>query len=389
MTSRLLRPTRADPNRIVVRATKMVKGKQVQKLFVPISQAKKDIAEAERKAKQWEEEKEKEIRSGAFQTKETVSEFTLSDLAEGYLEFAETRFIRLTFEQKRRAFREFFTLFNPQQSVREVGPGEAEQFMTAKVKSGLTKDTVNRLRKNLRAAWNWGIRQRICRENPWQLVEPFRVEKAVRYVPPIEDFDKVLAACEGQDRVMLLTFLHTGGRRTAVFSLQWERDIDFKQNTIKLWSRKQTGDMTFYLVPMSGLLRDELLAWANVRRSHTGTDCRFVFVNLDKTPLCNDVYGQPFVVRSHWLKKMCREVGVKEFTFHCIRHLTATELLRKGLSLEFVQAIMGHLNKSTTYNYVKTLAVTSDQLKNALDDTFKDLGGAESADKVIRFRRRA
>jgi integrase len=59
-------------------------------------------------------------------------------------------------------------------------------------------------------------------------------------VTTAEDFWKVYEIAEGQDKVMMLTFLHTAGRRGEIFLLTIS-DIDFQNNRIRLSTKKGKG----------------------------------------------------------------------------------------------------------------------------------------------------
>ena len=76
-----------------------------------------------------------------------------------------------------------------------------------------------------------------------------------RYVPPEEDFWKIYEVAEGQDKVMLLTFLHLAARRGEIFRLTWA-DVDFGNDRIRLWTRKRKdGSFEWDLLPMTKELR--------------------------------------------------------------------------------------------------------------------------------------
>jgi integrase len=84
-------------------------------------------------------------------------------------------------------------------------------------------------------------------------------DKNRRYVPPEEDFWKVYAKAEGQNKVMLLAFLHLAGRRGEIFRLTWS-DVDFGNSRLRLWTRNRTdGTFEYDWLPMTKELRKSLM----------------------------------------------------------------------------------------------------------------------------------
>ena len=77
-----------------------------------------------------------------------------------------------------------------------------------------------------------------------------------------------------------------------------------------------------------------------------------VFPNLNYWSICKP------------LKKMIRECGVnKSISFHCSRHGFATLALCKGMPIESVSRVLGHINIKTTQIYAK---ITTQKLDNDL-----------------------
>lgn len=65
----------------------------------------------------------------------------------------------------------------------------------------------NKDRKNLVAAWNWGMKymeSHLSPNNPC-LVVKMPEQRTPRDIPPAKDFWKVYGIAEGQDKFMLLT----------------------------------------------------------------------------------------------------------------------------------------------------------------------------------------
>lgn len=82
-------------------------------------------------------------------------------------------------------------------------------------------------------------------ECPFDRVHKLKETRTPRYVPPYEDFQKVLDVAEGQDKVLLQTLYYTGGRKNEIFNLNW-KDIFFDKNRIRLWTNKRAGGNSEY-----------------------------------------------------------------------------------------------------------------------------------------------
>lgn len=174
----------------------------------------------------------------------------------------------------------------------------------------------NAQRKHLHAAWEWGKRFiNLPLDNPFQIIASFPEINQPRYVPPVEDFTRVLIQCNNeQDRNMLLFFYFTGARKNEVFRLRWI-DVDFSKPSYTLWCRKnQVGQWkSTELIADSNIIEILRSQW-----KLTGTkEYVFMYETTDHVWI-------PFKSRQHWLPKMCQRAQVHKFDFHSIRHLFAT-----------------------------------------------------------------
>lgn len=230
----------------------------------------------------------------------------------------------------------------------------------------------NKDRKNLSAGWSWGRKYLPgfpTEQNPFMAVERFPEKRKPRYVPPEEDFWKVYTVSKGQDRIMLLSFLHLAARRGELFNLTWQ-DVDFSNSRVRLWTNKREGgNREADWLPMTSELRQALLEWWQQRLKQTTPDKEHVFVCLDQSPANNEYYGLPFRSRQHLMKRLCKRAKATAFGFHAIRHLTASILYRKGYSSAHIQAVLRHRNPNTTTRYLRSLGL--EQVREALEEGLK------------------
>jgi integrase len=296
---------------------------------------------------------------------EKTATVCLNDWAQEYLDVARVRFTTATYMEKRSMFKRVFKEIDPNLPVSTLKPGDVLTYII-KQKEARSGYAANKDRKNLVAAWNWGMKYMnppLPGPNPC-LVDRMPEVREPRYVPPEEDFWKVYDQTEGQDKVMLLTLLHLAARKGEIFRLTWS-DVDFGNNSVRLTTRKRAdGSLENNWVPMTKELRKALLWWWENRPVKGATN---VFLCLDDTEFCREYYGKPFLKRLQFMRRLCDRAGVKRFGFHGIRHLTATTLYKLGYEVATIQTILRHKSPSTTERYLKNLGL-EERARSALEE---------------------
>jgi len=297
-----------------------------------------------REAVEWEVKQRESVeqrKQGGSVTSPTPTT-SLGEWAIRYLDFAKVRFVHLGYLEKKRVFRAFFKSVDKDLPVTELKADDVLKHLQQQC-AARTGHAANTDRKNLVAAWNWGIRYlEFSRNNPC-LVDCFPEIRHPRYVPPVKDFWKVYAvAWTEQDAIMLLGYLHLAARKSELFRLKWE-DVDFTAVKIRLYTRKtRDGSWEGDWLPMTDDLYNALLFHMEKRKSK-------IWVFVDPETL------QPYTYRLHWMKNLCLRAQVKHFTLHAIRHLSASILAQEGVPMIDIQTILRHKNLSTTEKYIRRI----------------------------------
>jgi len=304
-------------------ASIMKNGKRKQKLF-----------NTKKTALDWEVSKRNEEWS-----KTSMDSLLLLEWANSYLDYCQ-KFSEATLWEKKYTFKTFFQRIDPQEAISELTPGKVLGILQiVSVEKG--GNVANKIRKNLVAGWNWGIKyQNLSRSNPC-LVDRFPEKRKARYIPSIDDFWKAHDAAAPHDQRMMLTYLHTAARRKELFELTWD-DIDFDNQRIRLWTSKRKGGTNeFDWIPMTDDLKKTLI------RHQQDNNSSLVFPDPES--------GQKYTSRQHYLKRVCKRAGVTPFGWHAIRHLTASMLISNGVPLSTIQKVLRHKNLTTTQRYVHEL----------------------------------
>lgn len=309
---------------------------------------RRKLFDSKTEAKAWEVAEKRRIKKPSS----TIPTVSCHEWATLYLDHA-TKFRPKVYSEKRAILRRFLAHISPETPVSDVSKGLALEYLQKQFteRSGYA---ANRERKNLVAAWSFGIKfiEGFPSVDPFSQVDKFPEEKKGRYVPPAEDFWKVYAQAQGQDKVMLLTFVCTAARRGEVYRLRWE-DIDFLNGRIRLWTRKRRGgDLEADWLHMVDELREALL-----KHQKTASP-EWVF-----TQSVGRHKGKPYTENRGFPQELCRDVGVDPFGLHSIRHLTATVLAKLGKPMVEIQAVLRHKNLATTERYIQSLQSTTSALE--------------------------
>lgn len=357
-----------------------------------------DSEKSYRAAIVWENQAAEEFRKVLeAAAKETGTAYlSIEQWVDDYLDFVMSHhFADKTYQEKKSAFERLaaFDGIGPDMPVDQIDRFLCAEFFgeQMKLRSG---NAVNKDRKNLGAAWQWGrdnFREWPAGENPFLAVAKKPETRHPRYVPPedhfwaVYDYVSKKAADSGeeadiQDRVMLLAYLHLAARRSELFRARWS-DVDFPRGCIRLWTRKREGGSIEYdWLPMTGELKADLRMWSERRLAQPTIDKTHLFVCLSQHPCCDPYYGKPFKNRLHTMKRWCDKAGVTPFGWHAIRHLTASTLYRRGYSQSHIQAVLRHKSATTTARYLRTLGVN--EVRAVLDE------GLQRECKVIPLQRK-
>jgi integrase len=293
-----------------------------------------------------------------------------------YLDFVEVNYRKATMAQAHKVCRSFIAHAGPYLQVADVTPRIVMGWLQAQAATSGHK--ANKYRAILSAAWTHG---KFIEGFPQTMANPvlqaprFKHDRQERHIPSEDDFWKVHEAAEGQDRVLLLAYLHLGARKTELYALRWH-EVDWAANEVTLWTTKRKSGKQADRLPMTKQLREALRGWWEIRPVK---ESPFVFVHLSGHNAHRALYGEPITNRQGWLKRLCDKAKVTPFTTHAIRHLTASVLYRQGNPMAVIQSILRHTAPSTTERYIQSLH-TSGALLGALE-------GLERRGEVVPMRR--
>jgi site-specific recombinase XerD len=217
------------------------------------------------------------------------------------------------------------------------GPLSAESLYPQEIElrfaqQGWAPATVNRYRSLLSLTYCLAIRNRKVRDNPARLVQ-HRLEDNAR-LRLLEDHEE--AELRGAIRTLYPErepefdlALHTGMRRGEQYGLTWP-DVDLVRRMLRI-PRSKNGAMRY--VPLNATAQHALveLRSRNERNSHL---------------VCGGTRSP-----RHWFEPVVKASGLKDFSWHCLRHAFASRLVMAGVDLRTVAELLGHKSLSMVMRY--------------------------------------
>ncbi len=231
----------------------------------------------------------------------------------------------------------------------EVSSDDIQRFVLKRRK--VSNYAANKEIRYLRSLFNFGIKKNWIKANPTKGIEFLPVEKRVKYIPSQEDIDKVIIAATPDVQDYLWTIRDTLGRMSEINRLTWE-DVDFKQLTVTLYTRKKRdGNLTPRKIPMTLRLHNILKR----RHANRKKSIPWVFWHEFTSSKTGEKQVGPFTERKRIMRTLCRYAGVRYFRFHAFRHASASVMDSKNVPIGAIQRILGHENRATTEIYLHSI----------------------------------
>lgn len=238
-----------------------------------------------------------------------------------------------------------------------------------KTKGQITKGnkpaTINRLTATLK--------HMITKAVEWEFVEE-SILKKIRKVKQLEENNgrlslltqeecqRLIECCNPLLRPIVVIALNTGLRKDNILSLEWNTNIDLNHGFIFVTQTKNGKRLE---TPINQTVRDTLnsLYKGTIERPRR-IDIPFVFYD----PITEKRYKD--IKRS--FATACRKAGIKDFTFHDLRHTFASHLVMAGIDLTTVSRLLGHKDIKMTLRYAHLAPSHMANAVNILDTVFTE-----------------
>lgn len=203
----------------------------------------------------------------------------------------------------------------------------------------------------LKAIFNIGIKFGWVLHNPVKGIPKLKIPQKEKLCMSDEEVAKLLNEVKDYPlmRNIILFGLYTGCRMKEISNLQW-KDIDLKDRIICIRNKEDFNTKTgkSRLIPISDKLFDIInriiIENGNIINFHDSDS--YVFSKENNIRYTNSSI-------THMFKYYIRKAGLPDkFHFHCLRHTFITNCIKRGININYVQALAGHSEIKTTLGYI-------------------------------------
>ena len=243
----------------------------------------------------------------------------------------------------------------------DISPLHVEDFVRAKLDTGLSPKTVRNLVGLLQGIFSLAVENDLISRSPVRGKHKPSVRSAEKPVWTGEQVRSIIQSVPKRYCALLACAALTGARLGEVLAVQWKH-VDLEKQLLRIEQSLWNGQLlppktqgSIRTVPFGSALAEALKV--HLRDSlRTGTE-DFVFCKPDGSPL------NPDVLRRDVLYPALDRLGIPRSSrnagFHTFRHSAASFINNETGNLKLAQRLLGHSNLNTTADvYTHTSAET-------------------------------
>ena len=211
------------------------------------------------------------------------------------------------------------------------------------------KDTYLRnVRNYLSAMFTWMHSKNLIKKNPMKGISPIKVDKVIKEAFTDVELEQLRRATENARDLAIVELLYASGMRVSEMEQLNRSDIDMINKVVKVYG-KGGKERRVYISNTAAYYLEMYLK--------TRKDSDFALFVSNRKP-----YERLEVSAiQRMLRELGKKTGIEKVHPHRFRRTLATNLLRKGMTIEEVSQILGHEKLDTTMVYCN---INQDAVKN-------------------------
>lgn len=242
----------------------------------------------------------------------------------------------LTIEQYYRIINMFLRMVG--KSVKQITTGDIRYYLARYMADRkVEKTTLDNQRRALSAFFSYLAAEEYIDRNPMLRIKRIKTDKRVKKAFSDMELEQLRNHTENIKEKALMEFLLSTGCRVTEVARLHIRDIDFNKGEAVVYGK---GDKE-RIVYISDQSMYYLKLYLEYRKEEQSTS---VFLNRNH-------YGMTKHNIEVLFNKLGEKAGIKKVHPHRFRRTFATKALRRGMSLQNLQKLMGHEKIETTMGY--------------------------------------
>ena len=225
-----------------------------------------------------------------------------------------------------------------QKNFTDMTVSDLRYFLALEKSRGVSNRTLENTRITISSFFTWLLDEELINKNPCRPIKPIKYEEKVRLPFSSLEIDAMRTACKSAKERAIIELLLASGIRVSELCDIRLGDINFDTMTLKVRNGKGAKQRTVYI---NDLAKKHILNYLESRN----VNGEYLFYNKKKEPL------NPGGVR-HILKTIESRAKITNVHPHRFRRTFATNLSNRGMEIQDISKLLGHVNINTTMEYV-------------------------------------
>lgn len=224
-------------------------------------------------------------------------------------------------------------------NVRKINTNDIRCYLAdMQEKRGLSKVTIDNLRRIFSSFFSWLEDEDYITKSPVRRIHKVRTDKLVKEVLTDENVEILRDSCTEIRDIAMIDFLLSTGVRVGELVKINRTDIDFQERQCKVFGKGNKEREVYF----NARTKIHLQQYLNSRTDENPA----LFVSLTKPHTRLTIGGVEVRIR-----KLGKAVKLNKVHPHKFRRTLATMAIDKGMPIEQVQKLLGHVRIDTTLHY--------------------------------------
>lgn len=230
----------------------------------------------------------------------------------------------------------------------EISEDDVFMYLSLLKYNGAKDTYLRNVRNNLSALFNWLFTKGLIKNNPMKGISPIKVDKTIKEAFTAVEMEQLRRAADNERDLAIVELLYATGMRVSEMENLNRSDIDFINKVVKVYG-KGGKERHVYINSTAAYYLEMYLKTRKDNEFALFVGSRSPYKRLEVSAI------------QRMLRELGKKAGVEKVHPHRFRRTLATNLLRKGMTIEEVSKILGHEKLDTTMIYCN---INQDAVKN-------------------------